>query len=276
MLLGDVFGDFGEDYTVFIGNVLQLAEQLKYLDSSYQMRHGEISEMSDPAWLGSYRNYVESYMATKLYPSLYNNEKSVIDSLQYEATQPDNPGVVNQPVDFNGQYETYESNTNNIHYEESGNGESGQFQPTNYPSTNSVSMNSMLNDHQPTYSPAYDEQTYSHPPNLDSHENHIENQSPPMFMNPAMINSYNAQPPPSPETSEGAGGASRGGSMQPSPVHSIPPTYPGSMPEPPRASQSSPNYFSRDNFQSEISSNDTVRKVLDIKTIKSLQQIYTK
>ena len=59
------------DPLTFAGQLLGLADRLKYLDPSYATRDGEVSEMADPEWLSYFRNVAH---AVGQYDYGYTNE----------------------------------------------------------------------------------------------------------------------------------------------------------------------------------------------------------
>merc|ERR1711874_840527 len=86
-----------------------------------------------------------------------------------------------------------------------------------------TSADNLTYEHQSSYPPAYDIGLQQTQP--DNNENHPPMYQPqPMFINPASMN-LSQSPTITPETINGVGGASTGGSIQASPVHSVSSTY---------------------------------------------------
>ena len=256
-ILGDVYADNGVEYTVFVGNILQLAEQLKFLDPSYLMRDGEFVEMSDPEWLVAFRNYVENiyYTNSNAYAHVYNEDAGDIGvaSIPYTNEKSETPNLNNNVGNFGDQQLAYNPNSKDGHYELPGRGDHGQFQQPVYTS-NVNSIGTMPYDQQASYSPIsepLEQPTYSMP------EAQTDDQ-PRIAMYPTNINVPSQQPPPSPGTSDGIGSASVEGSLQSSPVHSAP-AYHEPTPAP-QIRESSPNYFGKGNFQPQSALPNTVRK----------------
>ena len=51
-------GDVGMDGPTMVNQVMNLAQQLKFLDPMYTTREGEASEMGDPQWITDFTNVV--------------------------------------------------------------------------------------------------------------------------------------------------------------------------------------------------------------------------
>ena len=73
-----MLADNGVSYVVFLRNVLMLSEQLKYIDPSYLLRDGEVTDMSDPEWLDEFRSYVENAMNCSSYDNRYYSENNAV------------------------------------------------------------------------------------------------------------------------------------------------------------------------------------------------------
>ena len=271
---GDIFADYNDAYPVFINNVLKLSEQLKYLDPSYLMRDGEISEMSDPEWLVTFRCYVDDYMNPNLaahtskshtenignelpvnnYPRIdspvkINDQRTVEDQYHYQAY--DDNQIDTQP----SPYLTGSFNPTTINRDQWENA-SEQLEPNNLNYSNvPTSADNLAYDHQSSYSPAYDTGLQQTQP--DNNENHPPMYQPqPMFINPSSMN-FSQSPTMTPETINGLGGASTGGSIQASPVHSVSSTYQDQS-SPLLAQEKPQNYFSSGHFSSENNLKETV------------------
>ena len=118
-----------------------------------------------------------------------------------------------------------------------------------------TSADNLTYEHQLSYPPAYDIGLQQTQP--DNNENHPPMYQPqPMFINPASMN-LSQSPTITPETINGVGGASTGGSIQASPVHSVSSTYQDQS-SPLQAQENQQNYFSSGNFSSENNLKETV------------------
>jgi hypothetical protein len=232
-----------------------LAEQLKYLDPSYLMRDGEFSEMSDPEWLIAFRNHVDCYINSKPFESNYNAD--VGDLGHTVGNQiPETPSPNDNGVSLGVHYPEYNHDSTNVQYNPSGNIEHSQFPQQTYSSNyNDRTMN--MYDPQSTYTPAYDIPLQQ--PSMEAIDNQHVRQASPFFINTDGTNASNLQMSPSPETSDVIGSSSNCGSLQSSPVHSVPSRYQEPLSDPSHVSESS-NYFGRSNFPPEMSTTDTVRK----------------
>jgi hypothetical protein len=89
------------------GQVLFLADKLKYLDPMYTTREGEVSDMGDPEWLNQYRACVDQLSMTS--PSNSNQGEPV----QQKQTSQEIPL---QGLDQDGRLYLYDVNTNSYYY----------------------------------------------------------------------------------------------------------------------------------------------------------------
>ena len=242
-----------------------LAEQLKYLDPSYLMRDGEFCEMSDPEWLIAFRNYVESYMNSTPFENNCNTDTG--DLRHTGANQILETPSPNDNDDSHGvHYPDFNHESRNVQYDLSENREINQFTHQTYPTNyNDGTMN--MYDPQSTYSPAYDMPLQQ--PSMEVPGNQNVPQASPFFINTDGSNAPNLQVSPSPEASDVFGSSSNCGSLQSSPVHSVPLRYqePLSHPSPPLGS--STNYFGKSNFPTDMPKTDAVR-IFDSKPSISL------
>ena len=234
-----------------------LAEQLKYLDPSYLMRDGEFSEMSDPEWLIAFRNYVEGYMNAKPYENNYNADVGELGHTVGNQI-PETQSLNDNGASLGVHYQDYNHESTNVQYDPSGNRDLNQFSQQTY-STNYNDGTMNMYDPQSTYSPAYDMPLQPH--SMEVTDNQHVLQAAPFFINTEGTNAPNLQGSPSPETSEVIGSSSHGGSLQSSPVHTVPPRYQEPLADPSRVSESPTNYFGRSNFPTEMPTTDAVRKV---------------
>ena len=241
-----------------------LSEQLKYIDPSYLVRDGEVTDMPDPEWLIAFRTFVENSDVTQSHGYVYTHENiaaSYAEPSPYEQMQSETVNTGN--------------NVDNIQREESA-------MVAQYEHIDNVDMNfnyqqqpsSLINDGismynpQTAYSSSFD-QPLQQP--LSVTEKNGE-QTSPYFINTAS-NNLNSQSSPSPEASDVTGYPSAGESVQASPAH-----YPNqkqvfqpeTILEQAKAQETSNNYFTKSNFQPEISS-DTVSNRVGIE--KSLERL---
>ena len=251
-ILGDVLADNGVNYAVFLRNVLKLSEQLKYIDPSYLLRDGEVTDMSDPEWLVEFRSYVENAMNSSSYDNRYYSGN---DAIAYTESSLNTQGPstitenTEQYIDSVHRYNDdammtqYEQIENNVNYDY-------QEQPTN-----SISNGISMYNPQTAYRSSFD-QPLQQP--LITTENKEQNS--PYFINTATTN-HNLQPSISPEASDVIGYPSAGGSAQESPVHYQHPIQDFEQErtlEKSHAPETTTNYFTKSNFQPDTSSPDSV------------------
>ena len=250
-ILGDVLADNGVSYVVFLRNVLMLSEQLKYIDPSYLLRDGEVTDMSDPEWLDEFRSYVENAMNSSSYDNRYYSGNDAVAYTE-SSLNPQGPSTITenpeQYIDSVNRYNDdammtqYEQIENNVNYDY-------QEQPTN-----SISNGISMYNPQTAYRSSFD-QPLQQP--LTTTENKEQNS--PFFINTATTN-HNLQPI-SPEASDVIGYPSAGGSAQESPVHYQHPIQDFEQErtlEKSHAPETAPNYFTKSNFQPDTSSPDSV------------------
>lgn len=253
VILGDVLADNGVNYAVFVKNVLMLSEQLKYLDPSYLVRDGEVTDMPDPEWLLAFRNYVERFMDSQSYDNRYYSNNDAISYNEPYQNAPKPSTVTSNTEDNIDNAHQYHDNNMMDQYEQSNN-------PTNYDypeqPTNSLPDGISMYNPQAAYQPPFDNQLQQPIPSI---ENNNE-QSSPFFINTALGNS-NLQPSVSPDPSDHIGYPSVGGSAQESPIHYPTPNNDfkhDKALESSQASEITTNYFTKSNFQPDSSPSDKV------------------
>ena len=241
-----------------------LSEQLKYIDPSYLVRDGEVTDMPDPEWLIAFRTFVENSDVTQSHGYVYTHENiaaSYAEPSPYEQMQSETVNTGNNVDTIQreesamvAQYEHIDNVDMNFNY---------QQQPSSL-----INDGISMYNPQTAYSSSFD-QPLQQP--LSVTENNGE-QTSPYFINTA-TNNLNSQSSPSPEASDVTGYPSAGESVQASPAH-----YPNqkqvfqpeTILEQAKAQETSNNYFTKSNFQPEISS-DTVSNRVGIE--KSLERL---
>ena len=274
----DVSVDNGIKYDSFVENLIQLAEQLKYLDPSYLMRDGEFGDMPDPEWLTAFRNNEEYYRA------IHNNHYVLTANTSVPAYIPDAGADIqthnyiktegyNLNNNFGGYGEVPSPNHGAQESYPDGGENTAQFQQSGYLTNRFEQINQheqqlpSQNLHYDSYGLTPDSQPNQIPYDpgqvQPSEEGNYESEAkvyaeaPPMF-SPLNIGGLHP-PPPTPGSSADISNRSPSGSLEPSPQHHAQ-QHNFKQPTPPLSSQPSfsasevqTNYFGSENFQSKAS-----------------------